>query len=75
MKTTYTPEELLEMLKSRKGAMSNRDYAEEIQVSEQFLSDIFLGKRGIASERILQYLAPRGKKFIGKTVYTLVAKD
>ena len=75
MKTTYTPEELLEMLKSRKGAMSNRDYAEEIQISEQFLSDIMLGKRGIGSEKVLAYLAPRGKVFQGKTVYTLVPKD
>lgn len=75
MKTTYTPEELLDLLKSRKGAMSNRAYAEEIGLSEQMLSDVFLGKRGVSNQAILSYLAPRGKIFVGKTVYHLAPKD
>ena len=68
----YTESELIDMLKLRQGGLTQTEYAKEIGISYQFLSDLFRGYRGIDSERVLAYLAPRGKKFVLRKQWDLV---
>ena len=51
----YRTGEVLKMLRARQGARNQKQLAAEIGVSQQFLSDVFAGKRGPGT-RILIYL-------------------
>ncbi len=71
--TPYTAEELVQMLKDRQGGLSQTAYAAEIGISFQMLSDVYLGKRGVGNDKILAYLAPKGKEFRHGDCWFLVA--
>ena len=45
MARTYTENEVVEMLKAEQGDRSLRQFAEDLNISASYLSDIFLGKR------------------------------
>lgn len=68
----YTEEELVDMLKLRQGGLTQYEFAREIGISSQFLSDLYRGYRGIESKRVLAYLAPSGKKFKLRKLFDLV---
>ena len=68
----YTASELVQMLKDRQGGLTQQQYAVEIGVSPQFLSNVYNGIRSPGCEEILKYLAPRNKKFIEQIVWELV---
>jgi hypothetical protein len=51
----YTAEEALEMLKRRQGTKTQREFAAEIGVTQQYLGDVLLGNRGIGT-KLLTYL-------------------
>lgn len=70
--TAYTEGELLDQLRLRQGGLTQTEYAKEIQISEQFLSDLYCGRRTIDSPRVLAYLAPRGKRFQLRKQWDLV---
>jgi transcriptional regulator with XRE-family HTH domain len=71
---SYTESEILDMLKFRQGGLTQTEYAKEIGISEQFLSDLYRGTRTIDSPRVLSYLAPRGKKFQLRKQWDLVER-
>lgn len=68
----YTAEELVELLRQRKGGLSVPQYAREIGMSVSMLGNILGGFRSPGNEAVLKYLAPRGKKFEEKTIWFLV---
>jgi hypothetical protein len=68
----YTEDELLDMLKLRQGGLTNEEYAKEIGISPQFLGDLYRRYRGIDSNRVLAYLAPRGKRFQIRKLWDIV---
>ena len=72
--TPYTSTELVDLLKQRQGGSSQIMYAKEIGISFQLLSDIYLGKRSVGNQLVLQYLAPEGKKFVRQDVWHLEPK-
>lgn len=79
MKSEYTPQELVELLKQKQGTMTLAAYATEIGVSMQLLSQILLGdgtfgngRRSVNNDKVLNYLAPRGSHFERSDVYRLV---
>jgi transcriptional regulator with XRE-family HTH domain len=68
----YTASELRDMLKDRQGGMTQVQFANEIGISMQLLSQIFKGDRSVGNELVLKYLAPRGKFFKHHDVWELV---
>jgi DNA-binding XRE family transcriptional regulator len=68
----YTASELRDMLKDRQGGMTQVQFATEIGVSMQLLSQIFKGDRSVGNELVLKFLAPRGKFFKHHDVWELV---
>ena len=70
----YTAEELLGMLKDRQGGQSQKAFSQELGISEQFLSQIYRGDRSVGNEKILEYLAPTGRKFVHQDVWVLMDK-
>jgi hypothetical protein len=68
----YTADDLLEMLKLRQGGYTQVQYAAEIGISPQLLSFIYQGVRTVGNDKVLAYLAPRGKVFVQKDVWCLV---
>jgi len=68
----YTSSELIEMLKDRQGGMTQQQFAKELQISYQLLSQIYKGDRGVGNELVLKYLAPQGKMFRHRDVWDLV---
>ena len=73
-KTPYTAEELRELLKSRQSGLTLKLFASEVGCSFQMLSQIMNGQRSVANEQVLNYLAPKGMKFVREDVYYLVPK-
>jgi transcriptional regulator with XRE-family HTH domain len=73
--TPYTSTELIDLLKSRQGGLSQIAFAKEIGISFQMLSDIYLGKRNVGNDQVLAYLAPKGKEFVHRDCWFLVAKS
>lgn len=74
MKTTYTPEELVELLRQRQGNLTLKQFAAEIGLSFQFVSDVLRGTRSVGNDLILEYLAPKGKRFDHRDTFVLVDK-
>jgi transcriptional regulator with XRE-family HTH domain len=70
----YTSDELLQMLRDRQGGLTQLQYAEEIGISFQMLSQVYKGERSVGCERILAYLAPKGKRFVEEKVWHLINK-
>lgn len=68
----YTASELRDMLKDRQGGMTQVQFATEIGISMQLLSQIFKGDRSVGNDLVLKYLAPKGKKFVHHDCWTLV---
>jgi transcriptional regulator with XRE-family HTH domain len=68
----YTARELREMLKDRQGGQTQVQFANEIGISMQLLSQIYKGDRSPGNELVLKYLAPKGKKFVHHGCWTLV---
>jgi transcriptional regulator with XRE-family HTH domain len=68
----YTASELRDMLKDRQGGMTQVQFATELNVSMQLLSQIYKGDRSIGNQNILNYLAPKGKRFIHRDTWELV---
>jgi transcriptional regulator with XRE-family HTH domain len=68
----YTEDELIQMLKLRQGGLTLTDFAKDIGISQQFLSDLYRGHRTIDSKRVLAYLAPSGKVFKLRKLWDLV---
>ena len=64
----FTLAHVIEMLKSRQGALTNVAYAAKLGISPQFLSDIYRGLRGPSKEvldtmnleRAIMYVKKRG---------------
>ena len=70
----YTAEELVSLLKDRQGVMTQVQFAAELQISFQLLSQVYKGDRSVSNEKILAYLAPKGKKFVERKVWDLVSE-
>ncbi len=70
----YTEEELTQALRDRQAGRTLKEYAEEISLSFQMLSQVLNGSRSISNEKVLEFLAPRGMKYVKKNVYELVKK-
>ena len=68
----YTASELRDMLKDRQGGMTQVQFATEIGISMQLLSQIFKGDRSVGNDLVLKYLAPKGTKFVHHDCWTLV---
>jgi len=68
----YTEEELVMLLKDRQAGMTQMELAADIGISFQMLSDIFRGTRSVGCDKVLAYLAPRGRKFVEEKVWHLV---
>ena len=73
--TPYTSEELVQMLRDRQGGATQIQFAAEIGISNTLLSDIYLGRRSIGNDKILAYLAPKGKEFRHRDCWFLVSKS
>ncbi len=67
----YTSEELVSMLKDRQGVMTQVQFAAELQISFQLLSQILKGDRSVGNENVLKYLAGPKKKFVHEDVWHL----
>lgn len=52
---TYTPEQVISLLASKQGGRSQREFAKEIGVSQQFLCDLLKGRR-TPGPAVLKYL-------------------
>ena len=50
-----TREEVVKKLKEKQGTRSLRRFAEELGISAAYLSDIYLGRRGVGP-KVLQFL-------------------
>ena len=50
-----TESQVLELLRQRQGGLSQKEYANKIGISPQFLNDILLGRRGIHDD-VLAFL-------------------
>jgi len=68
----YTAGELRQMLKDRQGGMTQVQFANEIGISMQLLSQIFKGDRSVGNDLVLKYLAPRGKRFVHSDCWHLI---
>jgi plasmid maintenance system antidote protein VapI len=68
----YTSEELVAMLKNRQGGQTQVQFAAELGISMQFLSQVLNGSRSVGNETILKYLAPPKKKFVHRDCWDLV---
>ena len=55
MKKHYTREDLLKLLREKQGDRTAKQLAEELGITPQYLSDVFLGKRD-PGESILEGL-------------------
>lgn len=73
-KTPYTAEELRELLKSRQSGLTLKLFAAEVGLSFQYTSQLLNGTRPIDNEKVLEYLAPKGMKFVKEEVFYLVPK-
>jgi transcriptional regulator with XRE-family HTH domain len=51
----YTTEDVLKMLRYRQGEKTQREFAAEIEITQQHLSDVLAGNRGPGT-KILAYL-------------------
>ena len=58
--------------KDRQGGQTQVQFANEIGISMQLLSQIYKGDRSPGNELVLKYLAPKGKKFVHHGCWTLV---
>jgi len=67
----YTAGELIDLLKLRQGGMTLSVYSKEIGISIPMLSDIFRGSRSVGNEKVLAYLAPKGKQFTERKTWVL----
>jgi transcriptional regulator with XRE-family HTH domain len=70
----YTTDELVLMLKNRQGGLTQQQFALEIGISLTLLNQIMNGTRSVGNRHVLEYLAPKGKKFIERFVYHLVSR-
>lgn len=76
MKTpdAYNAEEMVDLLKARQAGMTQRQFAAEIGISMQLLSEIYSGNRSVGNAKVLEYLAGKGKEFIHRDVWVLVPR-
>lgn len=70
---SYTSEELLDTLKVRRGALTLKEYSEEIGISLPYLSEILRGEKPIGNEKVLAFLAPKGKMYVKRDSWVLVS--
>ena len=68
----YTSSELRQLLRDRQGGLSQKQFAAELGLSEQMLSNIYKAERSVGNDLVLAYLAPRGRKFIHADVWFLM---
>ena len=55
-KTKYSAEEVLGLLRDKQGNRTQTEFAVEIGVTNQYLSDVLNGRRGPTGPAILRYL-------------------
>lgn len=72
--TPYTEEELRDALRDRQAGQTLQQFAAEVGISFQFLSQILNGTRSVNNERVLEFLAPPKMKYVKEAVYHLVAR-
>lgn len=53
---TYTPAQVLELLVSKQAGRSQRAFADEIGVTQQYLCDVLKGRKPPCGTAILKYL-------------------
>lgn len=70
----YTADELVQALKDRQAGLTLKQYAAEIGISFQLLSQILNGTRSVGNDKVLAYLAPKGHVYIHRDQWFLVAK-
>lgn len=68
----YTAQELVDLLKARQGGLTLKQYADEIGISFQLLAQILQGQRSVGNEKVLAYLAPKGKHYLHRDQWLLV---
>lgn len=68
----YTAQELVDQLKMRQGGMTLKQYADEIGISFQLLGQILQGTRSVGNEKVLDFLAPKGKHYLHRDQWLLV---
>jgi len=68
----YTSEELVALLRDRMGTMTQQQFAAELGISYQLLSQILKGDRSVGNDLVLKYLAGPKKKFVEERVWHLV---
>lgn len=68
----YTAEELVQILKDRQSGQTLQQFAAEIGLSFQMVSQVLNQTRSVGNEKVLDYLAPKGKKFVHQDVWYLV---
>lgn len=74
-KTEYTPEELVEVLRSKMNGATLAMASAEIGLSVPMLQQILTGRRSVGNEKVLAYLSPPGKQFEFRERYVLVEKQ
>ena len=70
--TPYTEEELRDALRDRQAGQTLQQFAAEVGISFQFLSQILNGTRSVNNERVLEFLAPPKMKYVKEAVYILL---
>ena len=72
--TPYTSEELRQSLEDRRGGLTLKQFAADVGLSLQYVSQILNGTRPIDNDKVLEYLAPKNMKYVKEEVYHLVPK-
>jgi transcriptional regulator with XRE-family HTH domain len=72
---TYIADELRQALKDRQGGLTLQQYAAEIGLSFQMLSQILNGSRSPGNQKVLDYLAPKGYAYVHRDQWLLMPKQ
>ena len=71
MKTNFSEQELVELLRSRQGVKTQAEFALDLGISDKLLSNIYGGKRSVGNKNVLRYLAPPGYTFERQKFFVL----